>query len=219
MILLFYLTIIFICLFILFAVSRHDFVLLRQSITLRQIFDNAFIAITLSFVMSRIGYIIYSAKFELLNPLKFFYMTKYWGILPFIGFLSLLLSLYILFRKKKNILRIFDIYFISFSPIILLDIALKSNIGINILLKIVSLIVLLSFHFWFIRIHNKFSTKDGFITTLIFLTYSLALLSFSFSNMGFFTIQYAWYQISLLLAALSFTGALVLVQKNFFVKS
>jgi len=218
MILLFYLSVIFICLFVLFAISRHDFVLLRQSITLRQIFDNAFIAITASFIMSRLGYIIYSAKLDLLNPLQFFYVTRYWGTLPFIGLLSMLFSLYILFRRKKNILRIFDIYFISFSPLILLDIALKSNIGINLLLKIVSLIVLFVFYIWFVRIHNKFDTKDGFITSLIFITYSLVSLAFSYSNMGFFTFKYAWYQILLLLTALSFTGVLVLVQKNFFVK-
>lgn len=219
MILLFYLIIIFICLFILFAVSRHDFVLLRQSITLRQVFDNAFILIIVSFIVSRIGYIIYSTKFDLFNPLRFFYMTKYWGILPFIGLLSMLLSLYILFRKKKNILRIFDIYFISFSPLILLDIALKNNIGINFFIKIVSMIVLLAFHIWFIRIHNKFYTKDGFITSLIFITYSLVSLAFEYSNMGFFALRYAWYQILLLFTALLFMGALVLVQKNFFVKS
>lgn len=219
MILLLYLIVLFICLFVLFAVSRHDFVLLRQSITLRQIFDNAFIVIAVSFVTSRLGYIIYSAKFDLLNPLKFFYVTKYWGILPFIGLLSMLFSLYLLFRKKKNILRIFDIYFISFSPLILLDIALKNHIGINLLLKIVSLIVLFAFYFWFVRIHNKFDTKDGFITSLIVITYALVSLAFSYSGMGFFTVKYAWYQILLLLTALSFTGVLVLVQKNFFGKS
>lgn len=217
--LLFYLIIVFICLFILFAVSRHDFVLLRQSINLRQIFDNAFIVIIISFISSRIGYIIYSTKFDLFNPLKFFYMTKYWGVLPFMGMLSMLLSLYILFRKKKNILRIFDIYFISFSPLILLDIALKNNMGINIFIKIVSLIVLLSFYVWFIKIHNKFYMKDGFITSLIFITYSLVSLAFSYSGMGVFTLKYAWYQILLVLMALLFTGVLILVQKNFFVKS
>src|SRR5436190_2076115 len=93
---------VFISLFILYAVSRHDFVLLRQSISLRQVYDNVFISLVAFFIFARIFYALYIQSLEMLNPLRFLYVTKYWGILPFAGFFGMFLLLLILFRKKKN---------------------------------------------------------------------------------------------------------------------
>lgn len=218
MMLLMHLTIIFICLFILFAISRHDFVLIRQNISLRQIFDNAFIIIVTSFMSARLGFILYSQKFELLSPLKYFYLTKYWGVLYFFGFISMTLVIYFLFRKKKNILRIYDIYFISFSPIILFDIILQNNGSVNLILKVISVSVLSLFYLWFIKINNKFTLKDGFITSIILITYSLVSLAFSFSNKGFLNFNFLWYQVILFLAVIFSAVLLFLVQRNFFNK-
>jgi hypothetical protein len=216
-ILILYFFFIFICLFILYAVSRHDFVLIRQSISLRQIFDNAFISIFVAFVIARIFYAFYAFTFEILNPLRFFYLTKYWGVVPYAGFAAFLLSLYLLFRNKKNKRRIFDIYFLSFSPIMLLDILLKPSFGINIFLKTVAIIVLIAFYVWFIKIHNKFTTKDGFITLLIIITYSMSSLALSFSTMGVLT-KIAWFQIVLIVVTLISFLLLYLVQKDYFDK-
>lgn len=218
MILLLYILAAFTGLFILYAVARHDFVLLRQSISLRFIFDNVFITLFVSFLIARVGYIAYMGFYDMFNPLKFFYLTRFWGIQPYLGFVAAYAMLYLLFRKRKNLLRIYDIYFISFTPIILLDVFLKSNSGINIFIKIVSLLVLASFYGWFIKIHNKYTTKDGFITFLTIITYSLVSLSFSFSTMGFFNLKYLWYQILLSIITLLSFLLLILVQKDFFNK-
>lgn len=214
MIFLIYIPVVFICLFILYVISRHDFVLLRQNINLRKIFDNAFIIILSSFFTSRIGFILYSQKYDLLNPLKFIYLPKYWGILTYFGFLSMGICIYLLFRKKKNLLRIMDIYAISFSPMILLDIAMQENHGINIYLKIISAIILSLFYFWFVKINNKFSLKDGFMTSIIFITYSLVSLAFNFSNVGFLNMKYVWFQSVLFLSILFFSVILFFIQKE-----
>ena len=218
MIILFYLIAVFISLFILYAVSRHDFVLLRQSISLRQVFDNAFLTLFVFFFVSRVFYAFYIGNLMLLNPLRFLYLTKYWGILPYAGVGGAILALLFLFRKKKNKLRILDIYFISFSPIILLDIILNGNHGILLPIKLVSLIVLLFFYGWFIKIHNKFSTKDGFITFLTIITYSLVSLAFSLAMHGVFTVSYLWFNILLVLATILSSLFLFLVQKDTFNK-
>lgn len=210
--------VIFICLFILFAISRHDFVLLRQNISLRQVFDSAFIVIITSFFFARLGYIFYSLKLDLLSPLKFLYLTKHWGFLSFIGFISMTALIYLLFRKKKNILRIYDIYFISFSPLILLDIFLQPNNSVAVIIKIISIAVLSLFYIWFLRIHNKFSLKDGFITSIIIITYSLVSLAFSFSNVGFLNFKFLWFQISIILSFIASLTLLILVQRNYFNK-
>lgn len=215
---LFYLIAIFVSLFILYAVARHDFVLLRQSISLRQVYDNVFICIFVFFLSSRLFYIIYMQSFELLNPLKFFYLSKYWGILPYAGFAGMIIAVLFLFRKKKNKLRILDIYFISFTPIILLDVLLKSNGNILIAIKIVSIIVLISFYGWFIKIHNKFSTKDGFITVLTIITYSLVSLAFSLATYGVFAQKFLWFNILLVVASVISSVFLLLIQRDTFNK-
>jgi hypothetical protein len=154
----------------------------------------------------------------LLNPLRFVYLTKYWGVLPYAGIWSAIFALLFLFRKKKNKLRILDIFFISFSPIILLDVLLQSNHGILLLIKAVSVIVLIFFYGWFINIHNKFSTKDGFITFLTIITYSLVSLAFSLALHGVFSLNYLWFNILLVAATITSSVFLLLVQKDFFNK-
>ncbi len=218
MIILFYLAAVFISLFILYAVARHDFVLLRQSISLRQVFDCAFLTLFVFFFVARVFYAFYISNLMLLNPLRFLYLTKYWGILPYAGLGGALVALFFFFRKKKNKLRILDIYFISFSPIILLDVALHGNHGVTLLIKIVSLLVLLSFYGWFIKIHNKFTTKDGFITFLTIITYTLVSLAFSLALHGVFSLNFLWFNGLLIGVAVVSSVLLFLVQKDTFTK-
>lgn len=210
---------IFISLFILFSVARHDFVLIRQSISLRQVFDNAFVALFAAFIFGRLFFALDSNLFDLLNPLRFFHLTRYWGILISAGFLGAYLAIFFLYKKKKNKLRIFDIYFISFFPLMVLDILLKSNSGLGIVLKGVSLVVLFAFYTWFLKIHNEFSIKDGFITFLGLISYSLVLLAFSFATSGVFTLSHIIFQISLIITTLVSAIMLLLIQRNVFNKN
>lgn len=209
----------FISLFILYAVSRHDFVLLRQSISLRQVYDNVFISLFVFFLASRVGYILISQSFDFFNPLRFFYLTKYWGILPYAGFVGIVLTLLILFRKKKNKLRILDIYFISFTPVMLLDILLQSNNGIVFVIKIIAAVVLIFFYGWFIKIHNKYTTKDGFIACLTIITYSIASLALSFASHGVFVQRYIWFNAMLFVIIIISSIFLFLVQRDVFNKN
>lgn len=218
MIIVFYILAVFCCLFILYAVSRHDFVLLRQSISLRQVFDNAFLTLIMFFLVSRLFYALYIQDIMVLNPLRFFYLTKYWGLLPYAGLFGAVVSILFFFRKKKNKLRIMDIYFISLTPLIMLDVLLRSNHGVILLIKVISFIVLLSFYGWFIKIHNKFTTKDGFITSITILTYSLVSLAFSIASNGIFSYRYLWFNILLVIVTAASSIFLFLVQKDTFAK-
>lgn len=218
MIVIFYLFAIFLSLFILYAVSRHDFVLLRQSISLRHVFDNAFLILIFFFIFGRVFYAFSAFNLQILNPLRFFYLTKYWGLLPYAGFVGIFLSLLFFYRKKKNKLRILDIYFISFSPLILLDILLQSNMRILLLIKLISVIVLVLFYGWFLKIHNKFTTKDGFITFMTIITYSLVSLAFSFGHYGIFASRYLIFNGVLVAVTIVSTVLLFLVQKDAFNK-
>lgn len=216
MILFLYLIAVILSLFILYSVAKHDFVLIRQGISLRAVFDNALIAFFLFFLTSRIFYIIYNASYSMFNPLQFFYLTKYWGILPYTGAMMMGFFISILFRKRKNKLRILDIYFIAITPIILLDVLLQSNSLINLAIKAVSLIVLISFYGWFIKIHNKFSTKDGFISMLTIITYSLVTLAFSLAQKGIFFQNSLWLNLVSIIAVVLSSVMLFFIQRDTF---
>lgn len=205
---------IFISLFILYAIARHDFVLLRQSISLRQVYDNVFLSLFSFFLAGRIGYVFYVQSFDYFHPLKFIYVTKYWGLLPFAGLIGMMIALIFFFRKKKNILRILDIYFISFTPVILLDVITHSNSGILLPIKIISLIVLIIFYGWFIKIHNKYTTKDGFITFMTIITYSLVSMALSIGQYGILSVKFAWYNIILAFMILISTIFIFFIQKE-----
>ena len=218
MMMLVYFFCIFLSLFILYAVARHDFVLLRQSISLRQVYDNVFLSLFFFFLAARVGYAFYVQSFDVLHPLRFFYLGKYWGVVPYLGFVGMVAALMFFFWKKKNKLRILDIYFISFSPVILLDVLMHANNGILLPIKIASSIVLISFYGWFIKIHNKYTTKDGFITFMTVITYSLVLLALSVGGNGIMSQKYIWYNAMLLIVTIISSVLLFLIQKNVFNK-
>lgn len=213
-----YLLAIFISLFILYGVSRHDFVLLRQSISLRQVFDCAFISLIIFFITSRISYIINVQSFDLFNPLKFFYLTKHWGILPYAGFVGITATILFLYRKKKNKFRILDIYFISLTPIILLDVLLQGNGTIVLAIKAISAIVLIGFYGWFIKAHNEFTTRDGFVTMMAIITYSLVTLALSVATNGVFSLRFMWFNAILLVVTVISSVLLIFIQRDVFNK-
>ncbi|MDO8270280.1 MAG: hypothetical protein Q7T54_06455, partial [Candidatus Levybacteria bacterium] len=119
---------------------------------------------------------------------------------------------------KKNKLRILDIYFISFSPLILLDVLLHTNNGITLLIKVISAFVLIVFYGWFIKIHNKYTTKDGFITFMTIITYSLVSLALSFAVYGYVSQKYLWFNILLGIVTVISAVLLFFVQRDTFNK-
>lgn len=209
-----YILTIFLCFFVLYVISRHDFVLLRQSISLRQVFDKAFIALLISFLFARVFYALYNLKPDILNPLRFLYLTKYPGVLLPAGIVGGLLAILVLYRKKKNKLRILDITMISFFPIMLLDTLLKPNDGISFIIKAISFFVLLVFYIWFVKIHNQFTTKDGFILFLSLLIYALVSLALSFANDGVFKFPHVFFQGANISMVLISSVFLILIQIN-----
>lgn len=214
MIILFYLLTTFLCLFILFSVARHDFVLIRQSISLRQVFDNAFLALISGFFFGRLFFALDNRIFDILNPLRFFYLTRYEGFLLFAGFIGTYIALFLLYRKKKNKLRIFDIYSISFFPLAIFDVLIKSNNGVEILLKVVAVVVLLSFYAWFLKVHNEFSIKDGVITVLGSISYALVLLAFSFAHFGVFKLSHLPFQLVLIVTTIISSFLMLLIHRD-----
>lgn len=168
--------IIFICGFVLYLLSRQDFVLLRQNISLAQIFDLAFISFIFAFFLGRIFFIINTSQFELIHIIKFFHLIKFPGLSPLGFYLGGSIALSLLFRKKKGLPRIYDIFVIAFLPVYSFNILFRDNfeIYIKILLILLSILTI----YFFLRSHYKYILHDGSIA-LIFL-FLISIDSFIF---------------------------------------
>ncbi|HVZ66687.1 MAG TPA: hypothetical protein VG917_00315 [Patescibacteria group bacterium] len=167
---------IFICFFLLFLTSKQDFVLLRQNISLNEIFDLSAISFLIAFFFGRALFIASDFKFEMIGFVKFFHLLKFPGMSPLGFFLGAGLSIYLFFRKKKGLGRIYDIFSISFFPLfILLSVDRVYPAKVYFAPFIIAVILLLIFAF-FIKSHQKYILKDGSISYLFIMLISLDTL-------------------------------------------
>mgnify|MGYP003394961290 CR=1 FL=1 len=164
---------VYLSLFLLFVLIRHDFVILRRNITLIQIFDKILIAAFFGGFIGRLFYILNSQEFYLFNILAFFHVIRNPGFSIFGFFIGLLSFCILLFRKSKVMLRLTDIVSISFFPVIILNsffvTFLKRNIRINLGVALMLLIV----YIVALRINKSFKVKDGVISCLLISTISI----------------------------------------------
>lgn len=171
----------FLSLFLLYILVRHDFVLARKSLLLQEIFDTTFIAYLAFFLTGRVSYILGEGQLGLLNILKFFYIFKFPGILFLGGLFGFGIVVYTFFFKKKILLRIFDIYSLSMYPIFLF--ALVASYFNGYFLYFNLMIFLLSCIFLGLGIYSykNYTLKDGSVTLLFVCLVSIFTIVSEFS--------------------------------------
>lgn len=154
--------------FILYLFSKHDFVLLRQNISLAQIFDSAIIVILVSFAFGRIFYFLNAGEFDILFSLGLIHFFNYPGF-SILGFIiGAAVALGYIFRKKKGLGRINDIFTISTFPLFLFILVISSLKINNIYLPIVLIVIGIAVFAFFIKSHNKYILRDGSISYIYF---------------------------------------------------
>mgnify|MGYP001568270036 FL=1 len=185
--LVFLISILVVCFFLLYILCRQDFVLLRQNISLSQILDIAAIAIIFAFITGRLLFLINNSELFLLHTIRFFHFVKFPGISP-LGFsLGGIFALWFLLRNKKGILRVIDIFSISFLPLYLFSLILRSYPPqIAIFLPAITIIFLLTLFIFFLKSHYVYILRDGSISLMLLLIVSLDTLLYEYLNMGRF---------------------------------
>lgn len=161
-----------VCLFILFSLSRNDFVLIRKNISPVIIFDAVFTGFFLAFIVGRIFFILDSGEYVLLYPLSFFHFLKYPGISVLGVVLGVFFSLFA-FRKKKVFLRLSDIFGLSFFPVFLISLLLRFTNPAFFIVKIVVVVGALIFFWLLIQYHKKYTMHDGSILLGVLLLLAL----------------------------------------------
>ncbi len=180
-------------LFILYMLVRHDFVLARKSLLLQEIFDTTFFAYLSFLVFGRISYILGEEKFGYFQFIKFFHLIRFPGVLFIGGIAGFGLIIYFIFRKKKILARIFDIYSIALYPIFLFALLTSSQTGYFIYFNI--MIFLLSAIFLGLGIYSykNYTLKDGTVAYLFVCLVSIFTIVSEFTQSSrpiftFFTI-------------------------------
>ncbi len=171
------------CFFLLYIFSKHDFVLLRQNISLSQIFDAASVSLVSAFIFGRVLYVVNNFKSELLSVLRFFHIVKYPGISMF-GFMAgAALCFYLIFMKKKGIGRIGDIFAVSFYPLFAFGILFEGSIKPSIL-PILFFIFSIPYYIFLIRCHQKYVLRDGNVSFLFFLILCVQTFLFQYFSVS-----------------------------------
>lgn len=183
----------FCSLFMLYMLVRHDFVLARKSLLLQEIFDTTFFAYLSFLIFGRLFYIVGEQKFSFFQIVKFFHLVRFPGMLFLGGVVGFGLVIYFVFRKKKILARIFDIYSLSMYPLFLFALAISFSTGYFLYFNI--LIFILSCLFLGIGIYSykNYTLKDGTVTYLFICLVAIFTIISEFSQearivFSFFTI-------------------------------
>jgi len=173
----------FVSLFLIYTLSKEDFILLRKDISMDKLFNFIFLIFIVGLFSSRVIYaIIYSPRM-FLNPLLFL-LFPYFPGLSLIGGVLGGLAFFLFYSRSKNlpmgrIVDFFALGFLSSLPLGYLGYFLLSG-GKNLFPIIIGLIyILLSFIFlkYFLELLSKGVLKDGSLALIFLILFSLITLT------------------------------------------
>lgn len=166
--------------FVLFELSKNDFVLLRRNISLTQVFDYTFLTLAGAMIVSRLFFILDNQKFEYLHPIDFLHIARLPGLSNFGFFLGSATVLFIIFYRKKVLRRVYDIFFLALYPIFIFSIIImripRSLFFVPIVLLVLSVVIFALL----IRSLRNYSLKDGSIAAIFFALLSLFTITDQF---------------------------------------
>lgn len=180
----FFIICLFVSLFMLYILVRHDFVLARKSLLLQEIFDTTFFAYISFVFFGRLFYVLGELKIEHLQFIRFFHLIRFPGILFLGGVVGFGLVIYLVFRKKKILARIFDIYSLSLYPIFLFALAISYQGGYFLYFNILIFILSCIFLGLGIYSYKNYTLKDGTVTYLFICLVSIFTIISEFSQVN-----------------------------------
>lgn len=178
----FLLPVLFYCMYLIHALAKNDFVLLRKNVSLYELFDGVIISMIVGLILARIFYIIEIQDFSWFHPFRFVHLARLPGLSLFGFFIGVLPVLFFFIRRKKVLLRVYDIVFISLFPLFMFSLITRTysliipGYVIQLLLALAGLIVL-----WICtKFYHNYTLRDGSIAMIILLFISTDLLLYGF---------------------------------------
>jgi len=185
----------FIFLYILYYISRDDFVIIRKDVLMGKIFSLAFLSALIALFFARFFFVLIHPDPKLFNPLGFLALPYFPG-LSLIGGIAageLFIFLYATYRKLP-VGKIMDLFTLAFMGVMPLGYAVnflihlgKVSLFSNIFL-IISVLMLLLFTKIIYPFSNKGEIKDGSLTLIFSAIFSfLYFLTNLFLNIKTFS--------------------------------
>lgn len=172
-------------LFLVFSLSRQDFVILRKNITLPKIFDEVFKSFFIGVIVARLIHIINSGEYFLFNPLAFFHFFVHPGFSILGFYMGFVLSIVFFFRKTKIVSRFLDIIMISVFPLLILHSFFVTYFNNRYIDVGISLLLVILF-FIFLRIGKNYKLRDGNVGFIIIMCISLFIFLSRFGSENVF---------------------------------
>ncbi|HET9946943.1 MAG TPA: prolipoprotein diacylglyceryl transferase family protein [Patescibacteria group bacterium] len=98
-------------LFIVYKLSKDDFVFLRKNVTLEQVFNTAFFGIFVCLFIARLGFVIEHFNWQLINPFVFFSLVSSPGFSASFGIVGgIVYLLFYTHNKKLPFSRFVDMF-------------------------------------------------------------------------------------------------------------
>jgi len=217
--LIFLIPVIFFVMYLVYSLAKNDFVLLRKNVSLYELFDGVLISMAVGLLLARVFYILEIQDFSWLHPFRFFHLVKLPGLSLFGFFVGVIPSLYIALRKKKVLLRVYDIVFIALFPIFIYSLVVRSyslivpEFVVEILLALAGLTIL-----WIcIKFYHNYTLKDGSIAMIICMFMSVDLFFYGF--IGKHPTLFTALTFSQISSIILFIGAGTLLIKNQFIRA
>ncbi len=166
----------FLFLYVLYYISRDDFVIVRRDIQMEKIFNMAFLSGVVVLFFSRLLFMLFNSASSILNPLNFFALPYFPGFSLTGGIVSGILFIYFYSTNKKmpvgKILDLFTMSFIGVLPVgyfLTYIVSLgKTSLFFNFLFMF-SIVFFVVFRYIFYPFSQKGEIKDGSFS-LIFLS-------------------------------------------------
>lgn len=200
--------------FMLYVLTKHDFVLARKSLLLQEIFDLTFVGYIIFFFTARIFFIVGTLRFQLFQIASFFHIFRFPGMLFLGGVLGFTVFIWITFHKKKILKRMLDIYSLSMIPLLFFALIAAPQTGYFIFFNVLIFFLACLFLGIGIYTYKNYSLKDGSIALLCLCLVSIFTIISEFSNTS--KIIFNLFTIPQLFAGLVFisSSALLLVYEG-----
>lgn len=163
----------FISFFILYLLSKNDFVLVRQNVSLTEIFNLTISGVIIAGLASRVFYILDNSAWQFLNPLRFFHLLNLPGLSLFGFYLTFVFWIYLRIQKQKVFARVLDIISLSFSPLFIFSLLVPYLKGVFYYFQLGLFLAALVLIAYLLRANKNYKFKDGSIAVLVFFLVSL----------------------------------------------
>ncbi len=163
--------------FLLFTLSKNDFVLLRKNVSLHELFDVVIISMAVGLLFARVFFIIDMQEWSWFHPFRFFHLIKIPGLSLYGFFVGVVFPLFWLLRKKKVLHRVYDILFISILPLFIMSLATRTySLGIpSVFIQIALAVIGICIISILITFFHNYTLRDGSLALIIFLLVSVDL--------------------------------------------